>query len=261
MPENQYLLRFDDICPTMNWANWELIEQELVKHNVRPILAVVPDNRDPSLMTDPPAPDFWDRVRKWQSMGFTIAIHGFQHVYVNHNKGLMRLTPNSEFTGLPYEVQKEKLVRGLAIFSEQGVVADAFVAPSHSFDATTLKILVELGLKVVCDGLWPWPHTDADSIFWVPQQLWRFSAKSSGVWTVCNHHNRWSPEYMAVFKRDLATYAPRMTDVATLTKLYRDRPLTFGDRFIAMQDLIWNHRVLPAMGRLRRLIFKSRRST
>ncbi|NTV73599.1 MAG: DUF2334 domain-containing protein [Holophaga sp.] len=259
MPENQYLLRFDDICSTMNWKNWDVIERELDRNAVRPILAVVPDNKDPWLMPDPPAPEFWERVRGWQAKGYTIALHGYQHVYVNHQKGLMKLTPNSEFAGLPYEEQKEKLTKALAIFAEQSVRADAFVAPSHSFDATTLRVLAELGLKTVCDGLWPWPHTDEHSILWIPQQLWRFRPKSSGVWTVCYHPNRWEPEYLEGFVRDLARYAPRMTDMATIARNFPARRLTVGDRLSAMWNLALNHRILPVVGRLRRLIFKGRR--
>ena len=45
----KYLIRFDDICPTMKWSTWEKVEDILLRSNVKPILAVVPDNQDPSL--------------------------------------------------------------------------------------------------------------------------------------------------------------------------------------------------------------------
>jgi len=258
MAKNSYLLRFDDICPTMNWAVWEAIERELVLHDVRPILAVVPDNQDPGLMRDPPVADFWERVRRWQAMGFTIAVHGFQHLYTNHEKGLMKLTPHSEFAGLPYETQLDMLRRALAIFTENGVRADAFVAPSHSFDENTLRALAEVGIKVVSDGLWPWPHQDRNGIFWVPQQLWRFSPKPAGVWTVCLHHNKWPEKTLELFRTELAKYAPRMTDVATVAATYAGRPQTLGDRVSAFHNLMWYHRVLPALGALRRSVVPSR---
>jgi peptidoglycan/xylan/chitin deacetylase (PgdA/CDA1 family) len=249
--ESRYLLRFDDICPTMNWAVWGAIERELVRHNVRPILAVVPDNRDPKLMCDAPVPDFWERVRLWQQAGYAIALHGYQHVYVNNKKGLMKLTPHSEFAGLSYEEQKDKLTKAMAIFTEQGIRADAWVAPSHSFDPTTLQVLSELGVTVVCDGLWPWPHSD-DKRFWVPQQLWDFYPKPAGVWTVCCHHNSWTDKRVELFSRHLASYAPRMTDLASVTQAYAGRSLTFPDRVSALGNLIWNHRIkdfLAALGR------------
>jgi peptidoglycan/xylan/chitin deacetylase (PgdA/CDA1 family) len=248
MPQNEYLLRFDDICPTMNWRVWDEIERHLVRHNVKPILAVVPDNVDPNLMPDPPAPDFWDRVRQWQARGYAIAVHGYRHDYVNSLKGLMRLTPHSEFAGLSYAEQEEKMRKALAIFAEKGVRADAFVAPSHSFDRTTLEVLAALDLKVVCDGLWPWPHRTGDGIFWVPQQMWRFGPKPEGVWTVCCHHNKWNDGMLAAFARDLASYAPRMTDLASTLRRYDGRSLTLGDRLSAWGNLVWNHRILPFAG-------------
>src|SRR5262245_38354882 len=76
MTESRYLIRFDDICSTMNWLVWDAIESQLIRYAVRPILAVVPDNRDPNLIVDPPRSDFWERVRRWQSRGYTIALHG-----------------------------------------------------------------------------------------------------------------------------------------------------------------------------------------
>lgn len=262
MFDSRYLLRFDDICPTMNWDMWEKIERLLVIHDVRPILAVVPDNRDPKLVVGPSVPDFWDRVRRWQGMGYAIALHGYQHVYVNQERGLTGLTPHSEFTGLPYEEQQAKLQRGVAIFSEQQVRVDAFVAPSHSFDRNTLKALAELGVKVVSDGLWPWPHVGDDGMFWVPLQIWRLEPKVAGLWTACYHHNSWTEKRLEGFERDLARFAPRMTDLAAVERNYAGRPLTSLDRIRAFADLMWNHRIVPTLAsvkslrRLKRRLFR-----
>ena len=155
--DGRYLIRFDDICPTMNWTVWDVIESHLVRRSIRPILAVVPDNRDPKLIVDGARPDFWERVRSWQEAGYAIAAHGYQHRYVNKNAGLMRLNPQSEFAGLPRNAQEAKLRAGLEIFAKYGVRADAWVAPAHSFDRTTVDVLADLGVSVISDGLWPWP--------------------------------------------------------------------------------------------------------
>src|SRR5262252_3697380 len=85
----KYLLRFDDICPTMNWQVWSEIEAALLDQDLKPILAVVPDNQDPVLKVDPPVEDFWERVRTWQARGWTIALHGYQHRYVTHSPGIV----------------------------------------------------------------------------------------------------------------------------------------------------------------------------
>ncbi len=88
----RYLLRFDDLCPTMNWKVWSEIETTLTELRFKPVLAVVPDNRDPVLRVDDPKQDFWERVRQWQARGWTIALHGFQHKYTAEHAGIV--TPN-----------------------------------------------------------------------------------------------------------------------------------------------------------------------
>ncbi|HJV90109.1 MAG TPA: DUF2334 domain-containing protein [Holophagaceae bacterium] len=258
MTESRYLVRFDDICPTMNWEVWEGIEAHLDRHGVKPILAVVPDNQDPKLVVDPPRADFWDRVRGWQAKGYTIAIHGYQHRYINRNGGIMGLTPQSEFAGLPAAEQEMKLRNGLAIFEAQGVKADAWVAPSHSFDRTTVDLLAKLGVPVISDGLWPMPFTGDNGITWVPQQLWSFHPMKPGIWTVCNHHNGWSREKLELFGRQLEEYSARMTHVAEVVRTYQGRRLTVADRFAALADFIWTHRIIGPVWDARRRMREKR---
>lgn len=249
MRESRYLLRFDDICPTMNWDTWAAIERVLVRHDLRPILAVVPDNQDPKLMVAPPAPDFWDRVRRWQAMGYTIGLHGYQHVYVNHHRGLLKLTPHSEFSGLSFTEQELKIRQGLAIFAEQGVRAELFVAPSHSFDRTTLEVLHRHGLSVISDGPWAWPHLDRGRMFWIPQQLWSFAPRPAGIWTVCLHPNDWKEKGLARFEQQVAQFAPRITDLAQVSRTYAGRQLTVRDRINAQIRFLWRHRAIPFLKR------------
>ena len=90
----------------------------------------------------------------------------------------MRLANKSEFAGLPRQDQETKLRKGLEVFAQQGVRPDAWVAPSHSFDRTTVALLLEMGVKVISDGLWPWPFTEGSGMTWIPQQLWRFRAET-----------------------------------------------------------------------------------
>lgn len=198
-----YLVRFDDLCPGMNWDAWEAVEKILVELSVRPILAVVPDNRDASLDVAPPRADFWERVRSWQARGFAIGLHGYQHRYVTREAGVVGINRYSEFAGLPAAEQEEKLRAGLAIFAREGVRADVWVAPAHSFDAVTVAALARLGLRTISDGLFLFPHLDAHGVAWVPQQLWRFRPMPFGVWTVCYHVNRWGPRELEAFRRDL----------------------------------------------------------
>ena len=45
-----YCLRLDDACPQMNTEKWARIERILDKYKVRPIVGVIPENRDPDFV-------------------------------------------------------------------------------------------------------------------------------------------------------------------------------------------------------------------
>jgi len=228
-----YVLRFDDICPTMNWAMWRQIEAALTDAGVSPILAVVPDNQDPELAVGPVRENFWAEVRGWQQRGWTIGLHGYQHRYITRNAGIIGRNCYSEFAGLPYESQLAKLKNGMAIFARERVWPAVWVAPAHSFDGHTLQALAECGLTTVSDGYSALPHTDARGMFWIPQQLGRMRELPAGVWTVCHHHNHWSPEELTRLRSDLARYRGRFSTVAQLEQRYYNRPEQWMDRMSA----------------------------
>ncbi len=206
----RYLIRFDDICPTMDWTIWNAVEELLIAHDIKPIMAVIPDNQDPKLMIAPPAPDFWDRVRAWQARGWAIGLHGYQHRYVNAEAGVLGLRKQSEFAGLSYEAQHEKLRLGLEIFAREGVRADAWVAPSHSFDWATVEALSDLGIRTISDGLALRPYRDERGSVWIPQQFALMRAMPWGVWTFCYHAGDFTEKGMKAFKGRLARERSRM---------------------------------------------------
>src|SRR5437762_14036332 len=94
----QYLIRFDDCCPTMNWPVWVEVERALLEFDVKPIMSVVPDNRDRELEVNEPNRDFWSEVRGWQQRGWTIGLHGYQHRYVTRDAGVVGIHKYSEFS-------------------------------------------------------------------------------------------------------------------------------------------------------------------
>jgi len=209
----RYLVRFDDICPTMDWRAWSRLEPVLQAHGVKPIMAVVPDNRDPHLVAGEAVPDFWARVRAWQAQGWTIALHGHQHLYTTREAGLVGINRRSEFAGLPETTQRDKLQQALAVFAREGVRADAWVAPAHAFDAVTLKLLLEAGIDVVSDGFYRRPLRHLGAL-WVPQQLWRFRPMPAGLWTVCYHCNGFGDAQVERFAGDIERYASRIVSLA-----------------------------------------------
>lgn len=218
-----YLVRFDDLCPTMNWDVWDRIEPVVYDLGIRPICAIVPDNQDDLLRVRPAREDYWDRVRAWQARGWTIALHGYQHRYVTDRSGIVGLNRRSEFAGLPSAEQEAKLRRSVEICREQGVTPKMWTAPSHSFDATTIRALRSVGLLCINEGFYLYPHVDPDGMLWVPHQLWRFHRMPVGVWTVGFHFNLWMDHDLASFAADMRDYRDRIVDFGTVVSRHAGR--------------------------------------
>ncbi|MDE3066482.1 MAG: DUF2334 domain-containing protein [Verrucomicrobiota bacterium] len=235
----KYLLRFDDLCPTMNWKMWSEIEATLTEYQVKPLLAVVPDNQDPVLQVDSPAEDFWERARRWQARGWTIALHGFEHQYIAERPGIVTPRKKTEFAGVPAPEQEEKLRRGMEILERQGLKPSVWIAPNNSFDATTVALLPRFGIHVICDGWFRfpfvWPLTPSLSpsdgkkakergwMFWVPQQLFGFRPAPRGVWTVCYHHNHWTAADLARFRADVSRYRAALWSLDDVQQVWAGR--------------------------------------
>jgi predicted deacetylase len=253
----QFLIRFDDICPTMNWTMWASIEAILCESGVRPIVAIVPDNRDPALRVEPACDSFWELVRGWQGNEWGIALHGYQHLYVTKDGGILRLNQRSEFAGLPKEEQARKLVSGMEVFRNERVHPSIWVAPSHSFDWVTVGLLRELGIRVISDGLFPYPHTDATRTLWIPQQLWRFRDVPCGVWTVCYHHNDWTETQLNRFRLDVERFRHQIVSPSEVTEQYAGRRQGISDRMAALAMLGFI-RGMACYGRLQSLATNGR---
>ena len=229
----RFLIRFDDMCPTMDWEAWQKFETIMIEEGVRPILAVIPDNQDQALHEGDPNEQFWERVRAWQARGWTIGLHGYQHRYVNDEAGIIGLNNYSEFSGLPLNEQRDKLRKGLEIFAREGVRADIWVAPAHSFDANTIEALMSLGVQAISDGLSLYPYRDSQGVFWVPQQIWRFRTVPFGVWTVCIHPKDELYKDCEYFRRCIRKYRRSITSLPAMAGAYAERKHSWADNAFA----------------------------
>lgn len=195
MSKRKILLRFDDICPTMNWVQWERAKQMMDKAGVTALLGVVPDCTDPDLMIDAPRTDFWEYIKNLQNQGYTIAMHGYHHQFEIEADGLVTKNKISEFAGLPYERQLEKIKKGKVILNSHGIVTDVFFAPAHSYDDNTLRALAACGFKYVSDGLSSKPYM-RQGIKLLPCRSGGIPRmeKKSGFVTAVNHAHEWVRE-------------------------------------------------------------------
>ena len=182
---SKFLLRFDDIHPEMNHRNFQRMIDLMSGYGIKGILGVIPDNRDKGLQKSKADPDFWEKIRGLQNKGFWIAQHGYQHVYDTQNGGILNLNLQSEFAGHPYAIQKEKMETGKKILEKKGLSPTLFMAPSHSFDQTTLTLVKEYGYAIT-DGFGLWPKIKKGLLF-IPQLFASPFHLGFGVYTICLH--------------------------------------------------------------------------
>ncbi len=156
----------DDITPGMNWKNFDRFKELLDDYGIEPLIGVVPDNKDKKLMIDEPREDFWEYVKELQEKGWSVAMHGLNHLYTTKNPGMFPIGAKSEFAGLSYVRQDEMIREGRRILVSKGIVTDIFMAPSHSFDRNTLRALKKNGFYIVTDGFGISPFRTDDMIFY-----------------------------------------------------------------------------------------------
>jgi hypothetical protein len=225
----QYLLRFDDLCPTMDRALWERFLPLIQEFGVCPILAVIPDNQDYKLHFSPPDPEFWAKMRGLQAAGATIALHGYHHLCQSQGVSLLPLHHKTEFAGVSADTQQQWIHEGLVILRDQGLMPKIWVAPRHGFDRATLRALRKEGIGLLSDGLARLPF-HRGGLTWIPQQLWGPVNKSKGLWTICVHSNAASNIQVEQLRVFLAQHAAQFTSVERIEAEFSPRHLGLIER-------------------------------
>lgn len=153
-------VRLDDITPDMDWERFWEFKRLLDRYQVKPLIGVVPDNRDANLKgSDKGKPeDFWAYIATLQKSGWIIAMHGYQHIYTTEKGGIFPLNNFSEFAGISYEKQREMLEAGKELLRQRGIETDLFMAPAHSYDQNTLRALRDTGFRALTDGFGSCPY-------------------------------------------------------------------------------------------------------
>jgi len=249
----QYLIRFDDLCPTFSVERWLPFQALIEEFRLHPILAVVPANEDPELSVAPPDPTFWDRMRALESAGAAIALHGYRHDCSSRGHSLLSLARTSEFSGLPIETQRTWIRNGLGILRCRGLRPQIFVAPRHGFDIATLAALCAEGLPLLSDGFATAPFLRG-GVTWIPQQLWGPAIKSSGLWTICIHPNTASAADIQSLREFLISSAASCTSLDRVLDEFQPATLTLADRLQA-DAAFWRLKSSRVAARIRREAF------
>lgn len=146
------LIRIDDVCPTMNWEQFEKAIKLMDALNIKPLIGVIPDCKDSDLMICDARNDFWNYIKDLQQRGYTIAMHGLYHTFNSHYRGNIVSRHDSEFAGLSLDTQVHMIQTGKEILNKHGINTQIFFAPGHSYDDNTIKALSICGFKYLSDG-------------------------------------------------------------------------------------------------------------
>lgn len=185
------LIRFDDICPTMDFGQFYIAKDMLDKYNIKPVLGIIPNCKDPDLDIEPYHEDFWVLVRRLQQDGYTLAMHGYQHKFDSYVRGKVNIGYNSEFAGHSYDVQFKKIALGRETLFNHGIYTDIFFAPAHSYDDNTLKALAANGFKYISDGRSNKPFLIHDIISIPCRSGGVPNIKKQGYYTCVFHAHEW----------------------------------------------------------------------
>ena len=225
----QYLLRFDDLCPTISPERWERCRKLIEEFRIRPILAVVPDNQDIDLMCSHEDPGFWPRLLEMESRGATIAVHGFQHQCTSHAKSLLNLHRHTEFAGMDLKTQGDWIRSGFEILRGKGLHPRLWIAPRHGFDRNTMRALRDAGVEHISDGFARTPHLRY-GVTWIPQQLWSPVVKKKGLWTICMHPHAMSSSEFRRLRAFLENFREQFTSFDRVVREFPARTLCLRER-------------------------------
>ena len=196
------LIRLDDIAENMNWDLMKKSELLFEKYAIKPVLGVIPNNKDNELLSYPKKNNFWEQVRNWRDKGWEITMHGYTHVYdkVSKNEDYFSYGGGSEFCGHTLETQISRIKNGLEKFKDEKIKIRSFFAPNHTYDKNTFIALKNFGINEVIDGYGLMPYMENDIKF-IPQLFYKVFALPFGIQTTQIHLNYWKQKDFDDFER------------------------------------------------------------
>lgn len=222
-----YILRLDDASEYMDQEKWARMETLLDQYNIKPIYGVIPNNEDPELLKYERIENFWEWMLSWKDKGWTPALHGYNHVYETEEGGINPVNFRSEFAGVSYERQCQKLGEGVRILQQHGINPEIFFAPSHTFDENTLRALEqETKIRIISD-------TIADDVYYrwnfyfIPQQSGRVRKLPFKTVTFCYHPNTMDDMSFAQLEEFLSEHQAKFTGFSK--QMLKKRKITIKD--------------------------------
>lgn len=185
----KYIIRLDDAAPNAVWQNWDRMEHLLDLYGVKPLVGVIPACKDPIINSFDVKTGFWERVNQWKGKNWTIAMHGYDHVYLSKSYGLNPVNNKSEFAGVSLKIQRQKIRDGVEIFHNHGIEPAVFFPPAHTLDLNTIEALKqESKIRIISDTIANAPYCKWGMTF-VPQQAGDVRNIRFQFVTFCYHPN------------------------------------------------------------------------
>ena len=229
------LIRIDDVAENMNWLLMKKCEKLFESHNIKPLLGVIPNNQDKELYSYEKNSNFWDQVRKWQSLGWEIAMHGYTHVYDKETKkkDYFNYGGRSEFFGHDYETQLSRIKNGLNKFKQERITIRSFFAPNHTYDENTFQALKAAGIKNIIDGYGLLPYVENELNF-IPQLFYKEIMLPFGIQSTQLHLNYWSDKDYDKFKVFINNNSKKIISfdyaVSKIRNDYLSKVINFGTK-------------------------------
>lgn len=213
------LIRIDDISDHMNWKLMLKSEELFDNYNIKPLLGVIPYNKDKELLKYEKKENFWQKVRDWQNKGWEISMHGFTHVYDSetNKKDFFGYGGSSEFFGHPLDIQISRISKGLKIFESEGIKIRSFFAPNHTYDLNTFKALKENNLINIIDGYGLYPYEEHEIKF-IPQLFYKEIMLPFGIQSTQVHLNYMSENSFLKFENFIKRNASSITNFEEILK-------------------------------------------
>ena len=196
------LIRLDDVAENMSWDLMKKLELLFDKYQIKPVLGVIPENKDKELLNYPKKDNFWEQVRIWKNKGWEIAMHGYTHVYDKNSKNddYFNYGGESEFCGHSLETQTFRIKNGLKKFNDEKIKVRTFFAPNHTYDKNTFVALKNCGINEVIDGYGLMPYVE-NNIKFIPQLFYKITLLPFGIQSTQIHLNYWEQKDFDNFEK------------------------------------------------------------
>ena len=232
------LIRMDDITENMNWKLMDECELLFDKYKIKPLLGVIPINQDPELLKYSKNYNFWKRVIDWKNKGWEITMHGCNHLYTqtSDKNDIFGYGGNSEFYGLNYLSQLEKIKTGLEEFKKQKIKVRSFFAPNHIYDNNTLKALKDNDIKIIIDGYGLFPFFK-DEILFIPQLFHKEIFLPFGIQSTQMHINDWNEKAFKTFEDFVKRNHSRIVNLDYIVSVANSNNLQKATNYLVEKSL------------------------